>query len=221
MFGGVPNLADDGDPNSVVEIVKGYQARGLPFPQVIVVDTLARATPGNDENSSRDAGLVINALDYLKEQGCSVIVVHHTGKDGTSERGSSALRGAVDALYKVVKDKDKPGSDPQLTAEKVKDAEEFANIPFSLQSIAESCCVSWSGTVKVDPIMVYLREHRGERLSLEDIHRGAGTGKTDQTTRTSLKKLVEANRIQTLETKGSATVWWIEPMKEGSIPNLF
>lgn len=215
VFGGVPNLADTEDPNSVLRIVEEYRTRGIPSPQVIVVDTLARATPGNDENSSRDAGLVIQALDYLKtELGCSVIVVHHTGKEGTSERGSSAFRGAVDALFKVVSNE--KGS--ELTAEKVKDAEEFANLPFSLLPIDESCCISWGGTVKVDPYLTFLRAHQGERLTVDVISAGIGSEKVStQTHRNHLNKLVEAKKANTLVTPSKATVWWVEPRKEGPI----
>lgn len=210
VFGGVPNLADTEDPNSVLRIVEEYRTRGIPFPQVIVIDTLARATPGNDENSSRDAGLVIQALDYLKtELGCSVIVVHHTGKDGSSERGSSALRGAVDALFKVVSNE--KGS--ELSAEKVKDAEEFANLPFSLLPIGESCCLSWGGTVKADPIMLYLRAHAGERLGLSTIHEGTAPDTDKQTTRINLGKLVEQKRVQ-VDRSEKAHVWWVEPRKD-------
>jgi hypothetical protein len=214
VFGGVPNLSNSDDPNSVLKIVEEYKTRNLPFPQVVVIDTLARSTPGSDENSSRDAGLVIQALDYLKEElGCSVIVVHHTGKTGETERGSSALRGAVDALYKVVKN----GRGSLLTCEKAKDAEEFPDLPFTLLTIEESCCVSWSGPPPANPYLTLLRERRGERLPLSVIHEELNKDKSNQVTRNQLNKLVEAGRIQTDNTKGKPQVWWVDLAKPGTI----
>jgi DNA-binding NarL/FixJ family response regulator len=71
-------------------------------PSVVVVDTLARSMTGGDENNARDMGLFIRACDDIKHTlGCAVILVHHTGKDKHSERGSSALRGAADVMIKI------------------------------------------------------------------------------------------------------------------------
>lgn len=71
-------------------------------PSVVVVDTLARSMVGGDENNARDMGLFIHACDTIKHTlGCAVILVHHTGKDRHSERGSSALRGAADVMVKI------------------------------------------------------------------------------------------------------------------------
>lgn len=64
-------------------------------PALIVIDTLARNFAG-DENSTKDMGAFIAAVDELR-QGASALIVHHTGW-GSAERGrgSSALFGAVD-----------------------------------------------------------------------------------------------------------------------------
>lgn len=71
--------------------------------RLLVVDTLARAMPGADENSAQEVGAVIAAADYLKDSlGCTVALVHHEGKDGDrGARGTSALRGAWDAAYQI------------------------------------------------------------------------------------------------------------------------
>ncbi len=71
-------------------------------PRLIVIDTLARCMLGGDENSARDMGLFIDACNRLqRELNTAVLVVHHTGKGNGSERGSSALRGAADAMIEV------------------------------------------------------------------------------------------------------------------------
>jgi hypothetical protein len=70
---------------------------------LVVIDTLARAMPGVDENSAQEVGLVIAHCDQLKEDlACAVAPIHHTGKDeGRGMRGSNAIHGAVDATFRI------------------------------------------------------------------------------------------------------------------------
>lgn len=71
-------------------------------PQLIIIDTLARCMEGGDENSARDMGIFIASCRRLqRELECAVLVVHHTGKTGSGERGSSALRGAADTMIEM------------------------------------------------------------------------------------------------------------------------
>jgi hypothetical protein len=66
--------------------------------RLIIVDTVARCMAGADENSTKDMGIFISQIDRArKELDCGVLLVHHTGKDGTT-RGSSALYGACDSV---------------------------------------------------------------------------------------------------------------------------
>lgn len=68
---------------------------------VIVIDTLARITVGIDENSNADMGRVVAVLDGLRkgrERPLTVVVVHHTGKNGQEPRGASALAAAADTI---------------------------------------------------------------------------------------------------------------------------
>ena len=68
-------------------------------PALIIVDTLARAALGMEENSARDMGLVDEALMGLKRRfNACVLVLHHAGKDG-KYRGSSALLGNPDSFF--------------------------------------------------------------------------------------------------------------------------
>lgn len=74
-------------------------------PDLLVLDPLARFLSG-DENSAKDMGVLVAALDVLiQEYGLSIIVVHHTGKPGPDARegghrlrGSSALFAAADSV---------------------------------------------------------------------------------------------------------------------------
>ncbi|MCA8094420.1 AAA family ATPase [Burkholderia anthina] len=70
---------------------------------LLVIDTLNRAAPGTDENSSVDMGQLIEACKEIQRQlGGVVLLVHHTGKDGTKGlRGHSSLYAALDAAIEV------------------------------------------------------------------------------------------------------------------------
>ncbi|CAN5407481.1 hypothetical protein BH09ACT7_BH09ACT7_05000 [soil metagenome] len=76
----------------------------------VILDTLARCMVGADENSAKDSGVVVDALNRLREQtpgGRGVVLgVHHTGKDGRTLRGSSAFEAGADTVYSVTKDAD-------------------------------------------------------------------------------------------------------------------
>ena len=121
----------------------GYQlvvdhVRSLPVrPELIVVDTLHRFLSG-DENSSQDAGTMLNACNGLMaEFECSVLLVHHTGVSDEAQhrgRGSSAWRGALDVEISVIKEKN--GSTITLQQMKQKDSELSEPIYLDLQSVA-------------------------------------------------------------------------------------
>ncbi|HEX7041243.1 MAG TPA: AAA family ATPase, partial [Trueperaceae bacterium] len=65
-------------------------------PVLVVIDTLARAMKGGDENSAQDMGALNDAVSALiQATGACVMLVHHSGKNKASgARGSSALLGA-------------------------------------------------------------------------------------------------------------------------------
>lgn len=77
-------------------------------PALIIVDTLARSMAG-DESATKDASRYVVALDALvaavRRAGktCTVLLVHHSRKDGDVYRGSSVLRGAADFEYEAKK----------------------------------------------------------------------------------------------------------------------
>ncbi|WP_323012524.1 AAA family ATPase [Castellaniella sp.] len=70
---------------------------------LIVIDTLAQASPGIDENSSADMGVLIEALQRLQAiTGGLVLAVHHMGKDTTrGARGHSSLYASCDVVLAV------------------------------------------------------------------------------------------------------------------------
>jgi len=69
---------------------------------LVVVDTQARATPGAEENSNRNTGLFVAALDGIREAcgGC-VLMLHHMPRDGDNLRGATALEAAASTIIDV------------------------------------------------------------------------------------------------------------------------
>lgn len=84
------------DAQAVTELCSLAAGRHL-----VVIDTLARCLVGADENSAKDMGIAVDALYRLRDatNGGTVAVAHHTGKDRSTIRGSSALEAGVDTVY--------------------------------------------------------------------------------------------------------------------------
>jgi len=76
-------------------------------PDLIIFDTFARMTLGIEENSSAEMGEAVEQFnELLRAAGpqCAGILVHHAGKDKTKGlRGSTAMLGALDAVWSVEK----------------------------------------------------------------------------------------------------------------------
>ena len=102
----LPSLVDlcsnEIDARAIVEAFRAL-APEAEMPGVIVIDTLARAMGGGDENASQDMGRLIRHADLLRElTGAHVHLVHHSGKDtGKGARGHSSLLGALDTEIHV------------------------------------------------------------------------------------------------------------------------
>lgn len=93
-------------PEQVDEFCKAIDARSLK-PRLVVIDTVARAMTGMNENDARDAGIFVAAIEKIKRQfSCTVLVIHHGGKQSErGARGSSALTAGFDAVLEVKADK--------------------------------------------------------------------------------------------------------------------
>jgi hypothetical protein len=81
----------------------------VPAGSVVFLDTLNRAAPTADENSSKDMGEILEAAKRLQSlTGGLVVLIHHTGKDATKGlRGHSSLFAAMDAAIEVSRDGDR------------------------------------------------------------------------------------------------------------------
>lgn len=101
LAGFIMSSSDMRDPGEVAALVETLHGQPV-APALIVLDTLAWSMLGGDENKVQDIMLVLAAAKRLNEEfGATVLIVHHTGKKGDEERGSSALRAGSDTMIKV------------------------------------------------------------------------------------------------------------------------
>lgn len=98
-----------------------------------VIDTLAQACPGMDENSGADMSLALRGAKTIQAAtGGLVVLVHHSGKDtAKGMRGHSSLRAALDAAIEVSRD----GECREWKVEKSKDGADGQVSPFRLRVV--------------------------------------------------------------------------------------
>lgn len=105
---------------------------------LIVIDTLGRAFTGYDENSTKDMGLFVDAVDRLRvTTGATVLIVHHTNGQGEVERGNKALRGAADTMLFAQPNDAYPGSFTFLST-KQKDSRDPSPMAFNLADVPDT-----------------------------------------------------------------------------------
>jgi putative DNA primase/helicase len=146
----------------------------VPAGAVVVVDTLNRAAPTADENSSRDMGEILEAAKTLQTltRGL-VLLVHHTGKNAAAGlRGHSSLFAAMDAAIEVSRDGDRR----EWKVAKSKDGIDGEARPFKLQvetlgveetGEAITSCVVLRDTAAQDVRAVKLPQGGNQRVVLD------------------------------------------------------
>ena len=124
-----PNLLERGDVADVITQVN--QALDEP-PALIVFDTLAASMAGADENDGTDMGIAVEALKQVqRECVCTVLAVHHSGKDAEKgPRGSTKLRADVDTIIQI--QKEETSDVLSFKCRKMRDAAYFPPMSFRL-----------------------------------------------------------------------------------------
>ena len=119
------------DADDINDLVLAIKTAGTG--DVVVLDTLSRATPGLDESASKDMGSIVAAAKLLQEAlGGLVLLVHHTGKDAArGMRGHSLLHAALDCAIEVKRS----GDNREWVVAKSKDGEDGASHPFKLEVV--------------------------------------------------------------------------------------
>ena len=91
------NLNDEGQVDELAAFVAERKF------DLVIVDTLARASGGAEENSATAMGVIIASLERLREAnpGACVVAVHHSGHNNERARGSSAIHAAMSTVLSV------------------------------------------------------------------------------------------------------------------------
>ncbi len=124
-------------------------------PAVIVLDTQARMTISLEENSAKDMGLVVAAVERLRRSsGACVLIVHHQGRSGEHMRGSTALEGAATTIIRISKD----GDLVTVECAKQKDAEPFEAFTLRLIPTVSSAILALTGPSTLEDVSAILGE---------------------------------------------------------------
>lgn len=124
----------DGNITELIDVINEIKGRFGSI-QLVVVDTLARALLGGDENDGQDMGMLVANGDRIRAAtGAHICFVHHTGKDkARGARGHSSLRAAVDAEIEVSREEGQSYS--TVKTSKQRDLEKADDLFFSLKQI--------------------------------------------------------------------------------------
>jgi len=128
-------ITDFSNQDDVTATVKELTDNDI-HPDLVIIDTLARASGGFDENSTADMNKFVLACDYMRRQfkGAAIMPIHHTGKgDKSVARGSSVLRAAMDVEIMVEPAPEQTGV--VVSSTKAKDGEPFDRLGFRFKRI--------------------------------------------------------------------------------------
>lgn len=221
FFDVIPQLYTDDQAGAEIASMQNFiteqlarQAAGQAHQlDLLILDTLHAATEGADENSAKDMGKVLHLLRHASRAlGCAVLLVHHSNKAGTGERGSSSLRGAMDTMLEV-----KPISNKfMLCCEKLKDGEQWKSQTFSLVEKADSVRVWWDEPAdesnkkneKSDRLLAELKRYAGKRFTAKSLAEIVGGSQSAAT-----------NALSRLEQTGEIMRALQDPDKESSNRN--
>lgn len=146
-----PNLHGKSDYKRLGAQIKAWGGADL-----VVVDTLAQASAGANENSGEDMGTVLEHCNKLgNDIDAMVLLVHHAGKDSTrGARGWSGLKGAMDVEIEITRH---PLTGRSIRLSKSKDGEDGAAMGFKLHVVTigededgeaiTSCVIEHSGPI--------------------------------------------------------------------------
>jgi putative DNA primase/helicase len=181
------------EPQDVADL-----AAVVPAGAVVMVDTLNRAAPTADENSSRDMGEILEAAKTLQAAtGGLVVMVHHTGKNAAAGlRGHSSLFAAMDAAIEVSRDGDRR----EWKVAKAKDGQDGDAHPFKLriepmgedaQGEPLTSCVVVRDTEAQDVRSVKLPQGGNQKLVLEALRPLFKDGRTGRPGAPPLRPCIE------------------------------
>ena len=137
MIHGAPNLAGiTPDVSDLCQCLRQASTRMDDSLGLVVIDTVARVIPGQNENAFETMSALIDAVAMIqREFGVTVLLVHHSGKDkDRGMRGHSSLFAACDTVIEV-SPPDIDGA-AAFKVTKQKDGDQDIALGFQLEDVA-------------------------------------------------------------------------------------
>ena len=95
-----PDAVEVSNPTSVTRFIESV--RRYENVRMFVFDTLAANFGEGDESTARDMGRYNRGINRVEQAfKCPVASVHHSGRKGTEERGSTSLKGNADVMIRI------------------------------------------------------------------------------------------------------------------------
>ena len=117
-------------PSQTELLLRGLARRAIE-PVYIVFDTQARCTAGANESSPGDMNIVVDNLQrIINETGAAVDLLHHSVKDGNTERGTESIRNAAALVMRASTNSNRSAA--TLKAEKLKEEDLNEAVPIVL-----------------------------------------------------------------------------------------
>jgi len=168
---------------------------GINF-KMIIVDTLARAFGGGNENDSADMGAFITACGRIQQivQDCALMILHHSGKDQSRGlRGHSSLLGAVDTELELLRFEESMKG--LITVSKQKDGQDNTRIGFEMVSIELESANTLHIGESVTSLAVQASELGSFDSAKKDGKGNSGKGKNQRLVMNSLESVVKSKGL--------------------------
>jgi hypothetical protein len=176
----------------MMAVVQLVETTGIEF-QLLIIDTLARAFGGGNENDSDAMGSFITSMGKIQEfLACALMVLHHSGKDlAKGLRGHSSLLGAVDTQLEILRFEDQAKGIISLT--KQKDGQDGIRIGFEMVEIEIS-----SSSLGFDPVVSLAVQASDEAVNQasKKAKNNAGKGRNQSIAMESLGNVIKQKGIQ-------------------------
>jgi len=94
-----PNFGEEADRDQILTLVRDFK------PSLVILDNLSTLASVPEENAGEAWDDLLALLLHIKDAGASVLVVHHSNKQGESYRGSSKLAVLFDTIMSLKEDR--------------------------------------------------------------------------------------------------------------------
>jgi hypothetical protein len=170
----------------MMAVVTLVEETGVEF-KLAIVDTLARAFGGGNENDSGEMmGFVVSMGKIQEFLKCALMVLHHSGKNAAlGMRGSSSLLGAVDSELELLRFEDQMKG--ILTITKQKDGEQGTRFGFEMVEVEIKPLVKSLAVQASDEAIRLMSKNKGKNNS--------GKGINQSIEMTSLETVVKSKGI--------------------------